>query len=77
MDDRFPGTICEVVYQPKQFSWTIKKKSKLNRIDMDVMHAYYYGPRVNALYYHNDKVRPKWAKKLNKLKQEGSHTFYK
>jgi spore germination cell wall hydrolase CwlJ-like protein len=34
-DSRYPDTVCDVVYQPSQFSWTLKKRLKQLKITHD------------------------------------------
>ena len=34
-DERFPNTICEVVWQPKQFSWTHDGKSDMPKLESE------------------------------------------
>ena len=76
----FPGTICGVVYQPGQFSWTKTKTRQMN------VHAVYVADialsgehelkHFRATYFHNHKVKPRWNN-LEKVKVIGRHTFYK
>jgi len=76
----FPKNICEVVYQPYQFSWTIKKPKK--PVDIEAWNnAKYaaYSALANkkhfpAIYYHNLSVNPKWGRPL--LTKIGNHVFY-
>lgn len=83
---KFPGTICEVVYQPKQFSWThlIKdhtpKETKAYEnamvIARDVMIGNVDDPTHGAVYYHASYVNPNWADFMDLSKVIGSHLFY-
>ena len=78
----YPKTICQVVYQPKQFSWTIKhKKTKLNVAEW--LACYDSAYRVlaknklsdfSATHYHNTTVKPKWG--LQRVAVIGKHYFY-
>lgn len=82
---QFPNTICKVVYQPGQFSWT---QHKLKVIDMYAWNesvliaqlaqalAHEYAQKFPALYFHNKHVRPMWQHK-RKIAQIGNHIFYK
>ena len=84
--DEWGSTICKVVYQPKQFSWThiIKdqtpKDSKAWRkakiIARDVMIGNVEDPTMGAVYYHANYVNPNWAEYMDLSKVIGNHLFY-
>jgi N-acetylmuramoyl-L-alanine amidase len=84
--DRFPDTICEVVWQRKQFSWTHDGKSDKPRDQRAwrravAVAAYALeddGHEVvnGALYYHADYVRPYWASSYDVVGKVGRHIFY-
>lgn len=84
---RFPGEICDVVYQDKQFSWThlIKdpepkeEKSWENAqvIARDVMIGNTEDPTIGAIFYHANWVNPYWADDMKLTKVIGNHLFYK
>jgi spore germination cell wall hydrolase CwlJ-like protein len=75
-------TIC-------QFSWTcMSVKNKTPRHPEEWEHAQeiaakfildgYHIPELDeALFYHADYVRPKWAKKMVKIEKIGAHIFYR
>lgn len=78
----YPNTICGVVYQKHQFSWTkAYKKVKVNAVqwkqseeaalvallDRDV--------NFKATHFHNKSVSPRW--KLQKVAVIANHTFYR
>lgn len=78
---RFPPTICGVVFQKGQFSWT----KRWRRGDWNSDHQSVQVARValmgthsmrdfKALYFHNHTVKPHWNKKV--LTRIGNHTFY-
>lgn len=80
----YPKDICKVVYQPSQFSWTLKPpKSAINQKEWqaskDAAFAAYMNRDIlgkfKATHYHNTTVSPKWG--LHKVAKIGSHTFYK
>ncbi len=81
---KWPNTICNVVYQPHQFSWT---KDGLSDIPNDAAawaEANYAANiaidlfRIkNSTHYHNNTVAPKWAFKLEYTSYIGKHLFYK
>lgn len=79
-DPRYPKTICEVVYQHKQFSWTIKPpKNKINaEVWLESTQAAavgYSNQTIDATHYHNFSVNPVWG--LQRLYSIGQHIFYK
>ena len=76
----FPNSICKVVFQKGQFSWTQGWRN-----DWRADHHSYQVARValmgshsmrdfNALYFHNTSVKPGWNKK--KIARIGNHIFY-
>ena len=77
---KFANTICGVVYQPKQFSWTIKRRKKpINKIEWDTAHyaaisALVDKRNIPVLYYHNLTVAPAWGRPY--LMTVGNHKFY-
>lgn len=88
--DKFPNTVCGVVWQPSQFSWTNDGKSdrttskvawdKAVDIAKDVLanhNHHLYDVTEGATYYHADYVKPYWIAKLNKTTQIDSHIFYR
>ena len=84
---QWPSTICEVVYQPKQFSWThlIKNQSpketkawkRAQVIARDVLIGNVVDPTKGAVFYHANWIKnPYWAKKMTLSKVIGNHLFY-
>lgn len=81
---RFGKTICEVVYQPKQFSWTtnkhkIIKDQKHYKEILEFAHLLLHTNVLdlipyNILYFHAKHVNPAWP--FKKLVQVGNHIFY-
>lgn len=67
-------SICGMVYEPSQFSWTIgyRSKSRYMKLPNDkfqqcqeaVDAAVRYPPRAGPIWYHADYVDPSWAKNL-------------
>jgi len=82
----WPSTICEVVYEPKQFSWThlLKDHSatearawkKAQIIARDVMIGNVEDPTYGAVFYQANYVSPEWAEFLDLSKVIGNHLFY-
>lgn len=84
--DKFPNTICEVVWQPKQFSWTHDGKSDKMKNKKAREHAYLaayavlhhvYSLTEGSTHYHSVKVSPFWADSKRKVKKIGDHIFYR
>jgi len=82
--DFFPETVCEVVYQPKQFSDIEKSKPNYHSKEwteaLKIAIVSYLGlvkdPTNGAKWYFaHKKVRPWWAKKKIVTAQIGGHTF--
>lgn len=75
-DKRYPKTICKVVYQPHQFSWTTKYKNVV--YDMTSLNAAITAlntsSKFKATHYHADYVNPNWG--LKKVAKIGRHIFY-
>lgn len=82
---QFPKTICGVVYQPWQFSWTLRPRAitrlriyqEAERIAREV---FFENKRLlsirNAMYFHNQTVTPKWSLSMIPIQRIGGHTFY-
>lgn len=78
----YPNTICKVVYQKDQFSWTrTKHKVKdfyawtdsLLAASMAMEDSKVLG-NFSATHYHNTTVKPNWG--LRKVAKIGRHIFY-
>jgi spore germination cell wall hydrolase CwlJ-like protein len=81
--ERFPSTICGVVYQKSQFSWTKNyAKVKINAVQWQqskdaAMEAYMNNNilgKFTATHFHNLSVNPGW--KLRRVAKIGNHIFY-
>lgn len=80
----YPKTICDVVYQNKQFSWTNKYKySEVSVREWEASAEAAITAYLNrsilgyfdATHYHNFTVAPNW--KLKKVTTINNHIFYK
>lgn len=79
---RYPDTVCEVVYQKFQFSWTMKSHKVSNQKLFDeikelahsVIMGYTEDPTKGAMYFHNATVSPNWSKRVRIT--IGNHIFY-
>lgn len=79
----YPKSICDVVFQKRQFSWTNSwKGSKLEakqwKLCKDAAFEAYMDRRIlgnfPATHYHNLTVKPKWG--LKRLTRINNHIFY-
>ena len=80
-DPRYPNTICKVVYQPGQFSWTADdvKSKKVNSHEWQLAvnaatAAYNTINGFRATHFHNISVKPRW--RLTRIAKIGNHIFY-
>lgn len=90
---KFPNSICGVVWQKRQFSWTHDGKSdnpaKMGGIDraqwfsiiqiaeLILREPNHLLPKTDALFYHATYSKPIWRHKLTYIKTVGKHRFYK
>lgn len=83
-DPRYPDSICGVVYQKSQFSWTATPiKGKINEAHWRkafeaALEAYMNRDilgNFKATHFHNTFVAPNWN--LRKVGQIGNHIFYR
>jgi spore germination cell wall hydrolase CwlJ-like protein len=78
----FPSTICKVVFEKNQFSWTKgwNGRFKYNQQSLQAARLVITGDfqleDFNALWFHNKSVKPKWSKKLKLVKKIKNHYFY-
>ena len=85
VDDAFPDTICDVVWEPGAFSWTNDGKADrprdkkawdiARRIASETL---IYGCELctGAVYYHEKSISPYWADDMDVVGMWGSHIFY-
>ncbi len=83
-DTRYPDTICDVVYQKHQFSWTkAKTHAKVNqeqwRQSFEAALEAYMNRDVlgnfKATHFHATHVNPRWN--LKRVAKIDNHVFYK
>jgi spore germination cell wall hydrolase CwlJ-like protein len=89
-DNRFPDTVCGVVYQggespPCQFSWWCDGKTdyptnqtkwaETNSLANTILTARPLDPTDGALFYHNTSIQDPWHRPLTA--RIGSHIFYR
>lgn len=84
-DSRFPNSVCKVVYQRSQFSWTangghkVTDKTAWQRagvIAMRALNGTLNNPIKKAQYFHNRSVRPGWASRMRHVVTIGGHKFF-
>jgi len=84
---RYPNTVCEVVYQRNQFSWTGDRISD-TAYEQDawvesliIAEAVYNGrvldPTGNATHYHATYVNPRWSRYGYDVRLIGAHQYMK
>lgn len=83
---RWPNTVCGVVFQRYQFSWTIRKHPDINDEDAYVIASYVAALAVTGKlksvvggsnHYHADTIdTPYWAVGMEVVAKIGAHTFY-
>jgi N-acetylmuramoyl-L-alanine amidase len=82
----FPDTICDVVWQKSQFSWTkynpkIDKRSaswsKSAIVAIITLYNLENDITDGALFFHANYInRPSWTNKMKITFKHGGHTFY-
>lgn len=83
----FPDSVCDVVWEPKQFSWTHDGKSDKPGSEESYKKVYavakevYYGRITDitegATFYHADYVNPSWNRVMERVAKIDRHIFYK
>lgn len=79
-------SVCQVVYAPAQFSWTLQKRlpkpdpalyQRCHAIAQTVLQGYGVSGLEHSLFYHADYIaKPSWADTGNRITQIGRHIFY-
>lgn len=82
----FPDSVCGVVYQRRQFSWTHLKKDhtpynqEIWEISLDIAEGLLDGSLellgTEATHYHSTSVSPYWANDYDRVGRYGNHIFY-
>ena len=83
----YPDSVCEVVWQRKQFSWTHIAARHHSITDVKawkqalvIAQLFLDGARVaqvgNATHYHADGVEPYWIAENEPIGKVGNHYFY-
>lgn len=84
---RYPSTVCAVVWQRGQFSWTQDGRSDKPRerkawqqsklVAQELYDARFHPLMGRAIYFHSVSVRPHWAKRKQRVARVGRHVFYR
>lgn len=86
-NSRYPNSICDVVMEPYQFSWTLDAEKQWSvpegigwEHSKKIAYAVLKGKRIygmdKTLYFHNNTIVPVWAHTKHKITQIGGHIFY-
>jgi hypothetical protein len=89
----YPKTICGVVFQGHerrtgcQFSYTCDGSmarrpnaaawTRFRALARAMLNGVVYSPVGLATHYHTDWVLPKWSARLDKIRSEGTHLFFR
>lgn len=84
----YPDKVCDVVYQPYQFSWTNDDISDIpseqhswetvQYLTLSAMALYIRGDDYSdgSKWYHAKHVSPKWSQKASVTADIGNHIFF-
>ena len=83
-DDRYPDTICGVVWEPKAFSFThdgkhermIDRESRSKALQVAKATLDGEGLGITSTHYHTVSVSPYWAKHYKLDGRVDGHYFY-
>jgi spore germination cell wall hydrolase CwlJ-like protein len=87
---RYPGSWCEVVKQPWQFSFVNPRSGKMPAVNRSST-SWAYAQAItriavsqaadalpsDVLWYHADYVAPSWGRRLAMVEKIGAHLFYR
>jgi len=83
---KFPSNMCDVIMQPRQFSFVRKGSVSVPRdkeawvisktLAQEIINDPNVLPYTSADHYHTTKVRPVWRKSLYRIVRIGKHVFY-
>ncbi|MDH3693280.1 MAG: cell wall hydrolase [Gammaproteobacteria bacterium] len=82
----YPATVCAVVWQPRQFSWThvrlvhkpLESKSwnRSMQLAESALDGELYEPVRSATHFHAKHVQPYWSLGVEPVSEVGRHVFY-
>ena len=76
---------CSVVYQNRQFSWTLMRRRKIKEevswkesrlIANDIYYDNLEDNTYGATHFHKSTIKPRWIKSFRKVAVIGNHVFY-
>ena len=83
---QYPDSICAVVWQSRQFSWTNQsvwhrpRNDRAWRFAMKLANKVYHNkvklPVVSATHFHARYVAPEWSTQMKRVARIGKHLFY-
>ncbi len=91
-DPRYPNDICEVIWQPYQFSWTNDGRSDQVRVanptdryawkqivalSIAAVKGEAEDPTQGATHFHATYVHPAWANSLQRIVRIDDHVYYR
>lgn len=82
---QYPDTVCGVVYQRGQFSWTTQKSRKIPRgfdnaeeIAEDILSGNNEDPTSGATHFYDyRRVQPRWASRMEETLRTNVHSYRK
>jgi len=88
-DSRYPDDVCEVVFEPKQFSWTHDglsddpddytnhgDRQAWSQLQEAAEELLVEEPYVSSTHYHTISVSPGWAQHYEFDGRHGAHLFF-
>ena len=83
-DPRYPNTICDVVWEPRAFSFThdgkpdrmVHPESRSKALDVAKSTLDGGGIGITSTHYHTTSVDPYWNSYFTLDGQVGNHVFY-
>jgi N-acetylmuramoyl-L-alanine amidase len=86
MSGHYPASVCGVVYQSSQFSWTLNSASRrrvigprsdgFNQCVRSTQASLSYKGKWFASHYHTTSSNPYWASSCRGAQVVGNHRFY-
>jgi len=79
------STICGIVYQKNQFSWTKLPRLKIKNLQQweeslhianGILAGKLFLANFDALYFHSSYVKPQWRVTKQYIRTIGKHIFY-
>ena len=80
---RNPWSVCNVVFVPRQFSWTLALPGVYDKVafvrSKRIAEAAFGTPDFTggATHYHKTSINPRWARTMLRVGAWGDHVFYR